>query len=203
MPLDSLSDSSNRRVFNRQQVGLRQQFMELAHAGDVNGMRALIEAGLDLTLMHPSGETLLEHLILYLHDLTNEQRLAMVKEAVCCGADPGQVGKDNFGPLVPAMLYMDADLLCYLLESGADPNTMVENGGPLSLYDWAWSDYMVTVWDINKVPEEPTEEDKASEEGWIAFFDRIAVMHGKQRPTHLAVLRARGALTRREIEEAI
>jgi hypothetical protein len=129
----------------------------------------------------------------------------MIKEAVRLGADPRQLdpdGVDVFGPLVGAMLFMDAPLLRFLLEAGADPNALRELRHPYSLYDWAWNDYQLEVWDINNTPEHPTDADRASEDCWIAFFDRLAVKYGRRRPDYIAVLRRHGAMITEEMRIA-
>jgi hypothetical protein len=44
-------------------------------------------------------------------------------------------------------------------------------------------------------PESPTDADKASEDSWLKFLDRLTIKYGKRRPDYLMLLRERGALT--------
>ena len=102
------------------------------------------------------------------------------------------------GPLFSAVINQDTEVLRLLLDHGADPNR--ENDGCETLYDWAKFDYWYEVYDCEAFPEQPTDEDKVSEDAWLRFLDRIAVKHGLMRPDYLILLRERGALTRTERE---
>lgn len=180
-------------------------FLRHAERGDVAGMEALVAQGLSLTVSDAFGDGVLSRMIDHLQDQPREHVLAMVKEAVCLGADPRQLdrdGDDVLSPLVGAMLYMDAALLRFLLEAGADPNALRDMGRLHSLYDWAWTDYQLEEWGGNKIPEQPTDADRATEEGWIVFFDRMAAKYGRRRPDHIAVLRKHGAMTTTEMRAA-
>ncbi|RYE72949.1 MAG: hypothetical protein EOO81_02000 [Oxalobacteraceae bacterium] len=177
--------------------------MRYAEQGDAARMEELVARGLDLSVPDAFGDCVLTRLVDELQNQPREQVLAMVKEAVRLGADPCQLDHDQddvFGPLVGAMLYMDAALMRFLLQAGADPNALQEMGQPISLYDWACADYRLEEWDVNRLPEEPTDADLATEESWIAFFTRLAAKHGRRPPDHLAALREYGALTMKEMQ---
>lgn len=178
-------------------------FLHYAEHGDVGSMQDLVLQGLDLTMPDAFGDCPLTRLIDDLQVQPREQVLAMVKETVRLGADPRQLDRDRedvSGPLVGAMLCMDAALLRFLLQAGADPNALQEMGRPVSLYDWAWADYQLEEWNVNGVPEEPTDADRATEESRIVFFTRLAVKYGRRRPDHLAALREFGALAMKEMD---
>jgi len=67
-----------------------------------------------------------------------------------------------------------------------------------TLYDYAEFDYRYETYDM-KLPEEPAETDRVSEDAWLKFLDRLAIKYGKRRPDHLFLLRERGALTTDEV----
>ncbi|MDR5813079.1 hypothetical protein QCE62_05675 [Caballeronia sp. LZ033] len=179
-------------------------FLKCALEGDEGGMAMLVAQGVDLKKPDRFGDSPLTQLIEHLQYSPEEHVLRMVKLAVRLGADPRQTDVDRhdvFGPLVGAMLGMRTEVLRFLLESGADPNALIDEGKPISLYGWAWSDYQLEVWMGNPLPEQPSEIDKVSEESWIAFFDRLAVKYGRRRPDYLTVLREFGALTDAEMAQ--
>lgn len=179
-------------------------FLKYALEGDEGGMAILVAQGVDLKKRDRFGDSLLTQLIEYLQDSPEEHVLKMVKASVRLGADPRQTDVDRqdvFGPLAGAMLGMRTEVLRFLLESGADPNALIDDGKPISLYGWAWSDYQLEVWPESPLPDQPCEADKASEESWIAFFDRLAVKYGRRRPNYLAALREFGALTDAEMKQ--
>lgn len=123
-------------------------------------------------------------------------------EVVCLllrsGADPRLMDDEaeRLGPLFQAVLLQDAVSLRLLLDAGADPNEELGTDGE-SLYDWAEFDYRYEC-DWLPLPEEPTRDDKSSEQSWLDFLDYLAVKYGKPCPEHLRVLRLRGALRMRE-----
>lgn len=94
----------------------------------------------------------------------------------------------------------DAVVLRILLEAGADPNKAAGFIPEESFYDWALFDYYFNEWltSNDSISIDPTEEEKASEEGRLDFYERAAKADGKKPPTHLRVLRAYGAKTREE-----
>ena len=94
------------------------------------------------------------------------------------------------GPLFNAVIPKDTEVLQLLLVHGADPNA--EHEGVESLYAWAEFDYRYDEYDL-RMPEEPKEEDKASEDTWLDYLDRLAQKYGKRRPDCLRILRKAGA----------
>ncbi len=174
------------------------EFRDCACSGDLEGMRALVAAGLALTERRVIGQTALEILIDDLVDSPKILRCEVVREMLRLGADARQKNTDGFGPLFSAVLTMDADLLRVLMEAGADPNAEEMDSIFESLYDWAEFDYRYHVWGLN-AQELAEVWDTADEDAWVRNLDRLALEHGRQRPEHLQVLRQHGALSMREL----
>ena len=103
---------------------------------------------------------------------------------------------------------MDSELLGILLSAGADPNQPKGLCESDSFYDWAEYDYCYNVWmrdnaefELINPPEESTEADRASEDSWLNYLDRMAVKYGVRRPDHLFLLRRYGAKSAQEIKD--
>lgn len=177
-----------------------------ASAGDFNKVRQLVRDGADLNVFDQYGDSLLEEIVC---DLLNEtdrsfQASEMVSLLIELGADPNLMQPDESVALVPAMLHMDLPMLKVLLEHGANPNP---NGGVCeghNLYDWADTDYQLTVWMRFSGEECPlaqrTDADLASEDAWLAFLDQMAIQYGARRPDHLMLLRQYGARSKEELK---
>lgn len=169
-----------------------QSFVASACAGDIDAMRAQVAGGFDLNGTDCFGDTILEWVISNLEFCPSVAKYEVVREMLRLGADPRRLGNDGCGPLLSAALNMDAEMLRILLDAGADPNAVkIRTTGEL-LYDWAEFVYRYEVWNL-KLPEEPVAVDRANPEVWLRYLDRLAVRHGKRRPDHLRLLRARGA----------
>jgi ankyrin repeat protein len=162
---------------------------------DANLVRAaeILSAGADINERDKHGETILDQIILDIDDIS--QRRAVISFMLGHGADPRLISPDGSGPLFSAVIAQDTEVLQMLLDYGADPNAEHDLGE--SLYSYAEFDYRFETYDMN-LPEKPTEADKASEDTWLQFLDRVAVQHGKRRPDYLILLRQRGALTNPE-----
>ena len=107
---------------------------------------------------------------------------------------------EKLGPLFGAILQKDYRVLELLLKHGADPNAeLIRADYPESLYDWANTDYWIDIYDC-RYPEDPTDEDKASEESWLEYLDRLAIKYEKRRPDYLQLLRRYGAKTFKEMQ---
>jgi len=160
---------------------------------DVNLTRAaeLLAAGADINEYTEHGESLLDDVTGFIYDAAD--RHAVVSFMLEHGADPRLLTADGSGPLFAAVIAQDTPVLRLLLDHGADPN--LEHDLSESLYDYAEFDYRFETYDINNLPEQPTDADKASEDAWLQFLDRIAIKYGKRRPDYLILLRERGALT--------
>lgn len=178
-----------------------------ATAGDFEHLRALVVNGADVNACDEHGETVL---MLAISDPDNTDcalRLAIARELLNLGADPCKTDADGSGPICEAAVRMDTELLRLLMDAGAHPNdeTGWEDGA--NAYDLAAEDYYVTIWiggeDIplggEGLPEEPTSNDLATHETWLAFLDRMAIKHHRRRPDHLFLMRERGARTSKEL----
>ena len=179
----------------------KQDLCKAAYAGDVATLRQLALEGADFNEVDDFGDSLLKEVVANLSASDAPFRYEVVRTLLELGANSNILGAAGLGPLTDAMLSMDTDLLHILLEAGADPNKPCGFTESDSFYDWAESDYRYNIYgDYWILPEEPTEEDEASEEAWLAFLDRIAIKHEVLRPDHLKLLRTYGALTMGELE---
>ena len=129
-----------------------------------------------------------------------------VRKALDDGADPNLPDGEGGGePLFDAVLAKNAAIMALLLERGGNPNFITESGG--SLYDWARFDYTFDLGEDGLFPrdEQPTKEDRATEEAYLAWLYRMAAKHGFPPPDYLRVMREAGAKTAGElrIEEKI
>lgn len=176
-------------------------FRTLACAGDLEGMRVMVENGFNLKALDKGGDTVLECVIRDLSSIEDAPRHLVIQEMLRLGADATQHNTRGCGPLFAAVLDMDAEMLGILLEAGADPNQEKMDSSCESLYDWAEFDYRYEAWGLT-LPDEPTEEDRRSEQTWLHYLDRIAVQHGKPRPLYLQRLRQGGALSMNELNAA-
>jgi hypothetical protein len=176
-------------------------------AYDFDRVRTLVADGADVNGCDAHGETVL---MLAVGDPDNTDaslRLAMARELLSLGADPRKTDKEGSGPICEAGVRMDTEVLRLLMDAGAHPNdeTGWEDGA--NAYDLAAEDYYVTIWiggeDIplggEGLPEEPTSNDLATHETWLAFLDRMAIKHQRRRPDHLFLMRERGARTSKEL----
>ena len=119
-----------------------------------------------------------------------------VQRALDEGADPRDTDENGHGPLYFAVLEDNPDVLRLLLEHGADPNTVVDDG--YTIYDFASMDYSCEMvryeW-----PGHLTEKDLLSEDSRLHALDRLAVKYGLPRPECLLVLREFGARRMNEL----
>lgn len=84
------------------------------------------------------------------------------------------------------------------LRTGLNPNHLCGKLKGESFYDWAMHEYMfLSQVGTQKILEESTEEDRKTEDSWLAFLDKMAVKHGKSRPKCLITLRMYGAKSSR------
>lgn len=157
-------------------------------AGDKATALALIEAGADLSGHDKTGETILSNAIFLTED--PQDRLELVRALVAHGADPRLLNVDGTGPLFDCAIQFDDSVMRLLLEAGADPNA--EHDGGERLYDYTEFDYRNENFDPS-LPEKGTEADRVTVDSWLAFLDRLALKHGKPRPTMLRLLREFGA----------
>lgn len=155
----------------------------------------LLRAGADINARNEFGDSLLHDIIYFTDD--DAKRRTVVRFMLGHGANPSLISPKGLGPLFAAVLAQDIEVLRLLLDHGADPNGEPCDGE--TLYEYAEFDYRYEIYDLN-LPEEPTEADRASEDAWLKFLDRVAIKYGKRRPDHLFLLRERGALTTAEVK---
>lgn len=179
---------------NEEQI---QSFVASACAGDIDAMRAQVAGGFDVNGTDRFGDTILERVISGLEHWPAAPKYAVVREMLRSGADPRRLGRDGCGPLLAAVLNMDVEMLCILLDAGADPNAVRIWTTGERLYDWADFVYRYEVWNA-KLPEDAAAADTANPDAWLRYLDRLAVKHGRRRPDYLRLLRERGAISSRE-----
>jgi ankyrin repeat protein len=163
---------------------------------DIQDIEYLISIGANVDARDSFDDTALVNAI----QIENEQtRLAIVEILLESRADPKLLDDSHRGPLFVAAVRMDYRVLELLLKYGADPNSEFDPDEHESLYDWAECDYRFEVFDLH-LPKDPTEVDKASEENWLEYLDRLALSYGKRRPDYLQLLRRYGAKTFKELQ---
>jgi len=193
-------------------------FIRLACHGDLDGVRAMIASGFDpATPGEGADESLLasiisglewesadggwsDEMIEYFRDYKTNERHAIVRELIALGLPVWSPGDSAMlSPLCCAACAMDTEMVRILLDAGADPNVLEDDGDghdDEAVLDTAENDYWVQAWNM-KYPKGagPWE----SMDARLADIDRLALEHGKRRPDHLLLLRSRGAKTTGEI----
>ena len=177
-----------------------QDIRDAAYAGNNPALRQLASEGADFNVMDAFGDSLLKEIVSFLCSHNLPFRHEVVRVLLELGANPNMLGPAGLGPLTDAMLHKDTAMLELLLAAGADPNKPCGFSEGESFYDWAESDYRYSLYgDYWTLPEAPTPEEEANEDTWLTFLERIADAYELQRPDHLKVLRAHGALTMSEL----
>lgn len=175
--------------------------IEQAVAGNFDEITRLVNAGFDFNLIHPRTQEvwLDEYFSCVYFDDNQTVKCEMLKHIIALGCDPNVMVEESCALIIP-MFREDEVVLQILLEAGADPNKAAGLSADESFYDWALFDYYYNEWLTSNdlISIDPTEEEKASEEGRLDFYERAAKADGKKPPTHLRVLRAFGAKTREE-----
>jgi hypothetical protein len=177
----------------------RQDLRRAAYAGDIASLRQLVLRGGDVNEINDSGETLLSEVVGNLCADGEPFRYEVVAALLELGASPTLLDLEGCGPLTHSMFSMDTRMLQILLEGGADAGKVAGFDDSETFYDWAEFDYRYNVYDCH-LPEAPSEEDRKTEEAWLAFLDRIAIKYHVRRPDHLYLLRAYGARSMREFK---
>ena len=175
------------------------ELLQAASKGNILRIRELVLAG---TSSHPSisyATEVLRDVVEWVSADKDPNRCDVVRTLLELGADPNYMEEDCSGPLVPAMINMDGEMIALLLKAGADPNDPRLSGDdPPSFYDWAEFDYRFYLYDLRE-PEEATQEDRKDENSWLRYLDRMAIRHDKPRPGYLFLLREYGAKTAPEL----
>jgi len=175
-----------------------------AQDGELSRLRELIRSPVDINqawCMTPGDEeSLLQEIVSYLSCERSPHRVETVRFFLDRGADPDFLAAKGGGALLPPMLNGDLDMLCLLLEAGADPNLPAGWNDKGTFYDWAKLDYQIEGFHGGgwHCPEEP--EDRAmSEDAWIEWHDSMAIKYQRPRPDTLRLLREFGAKSRSEM----
>lgn len=183
---------------------LRDELCAALNVGDLDRATQLLQAGADINARDEYGDPLLKRVISDWGMIENRfegSRFEVVRFMLDHGADPKLLNDEDSGPLFSAVIDRNEELLRLLLEAGADPNR--ERDYPESLYDYAKFNYRFDTYpetDGMELPEDSAEEDRANQDTWLEFLDRVAIKHGRPRPTLLRLLRQFGAKTTAELE---
>lgn len=178
---------------------MNDELHEALYRADFDRATELLVAGADINAFTKSGGSILSSVIGIIGDM--HERYAVVRFMLEHGADPNLLDK-GCGPLMSTVFVQDTEVFRLLLDNGADPNIDTCDSDCESLYDLAEFDYRYETFRL-RLPEEPEEVDKTSEEMWLRFLDRIAIKYGKRRPDYVILLRERGALTYNEQKSII
>lgn len=175
------------------------KFVELTGSGDINALHSFVDRGLDLNGKDRYGDTILESVVTEFHYRRPALRYEIILQMLRLGADPRRRGNTGTSALYPAALFsMDTEMIRILLDAGADPNADEMNEPTQSLLDRAISYYCFEVWE-DLEPEKPTLEELGNVAAYLAYLARLAAKYGAQPPNHLLLLRAKGALTFKEL----
>jgi hypothetical protein len=181
------------------------RFISKASWGDLDALQFIVSKVFDVNALDASGESVLAAVMfLFMEerecsgDESVAHRYDVIKQLLLWGADPNGHAYQTAGPLVFAAMCMDSKMIELLLDAGADVNaTRLLRGVPATVYDSAEWEYRYAVW-----PDRMENDDdlyKGDEDDWLLALDRAALRFDRIRPSHLLLLRERGALTYREI----
>jgi hypothetical protein len=160
----------------------------------IDALLVCLKAGEDPSIRDEGGTTCLDDLM-WIED--NDIRHSMLKILLSNGADPNIRDDENGGVLTNMLMIHDTRCVATLLESGANPNFIVDIGE--SEYDKAVFDYCYDEYDIH-LPEPPSDKDIATPDAWLQMLERLAKKYDKKPPDHLILMRRFGAKTARELE---
>lgn len=176
---------------------MRNNLMQAIKNEDLSLIDKILQEGADINEQNDFGESVLSDAVEILADSFN--RYGVVKFLLEKGADPKILDSERSGCLQNAVLVMDTKMLELLLDSGADPNAEVGFTDSETLYDYAEEDYRYRIYDF-QLPEKPNEEDRADEDSWLNYLQRLAQKYDKREPDHLFLLRTRGAKSAFELQ---
>ncbi len=173
-------------------------FVKLVGSGDINALHTFVERGLDLNGKDQFGDTILESVVTEFHYRCPPLRYEIILQMIRLGADPRRRGDAGTSALYPAILSMDTEMIRILLDAGADPNADEMDEPTQSLLDRSILNYCFDIWE-DLEPESATPEELGNVDAYLAYLARLAAKYGAQPPDHLLLLRAKGALTFKEL----
>jgi ankyrin repeat protein len=168
-----------------------------------------------------------------LHEALCGAQLERAEELLCAGANINSYTEFGESLLDDIILRINDEIhrcavVRFMLEHGADPRLLTdEGGGPLfsgviqqdtevlqMLLDhgadpnrehdmgeplYDWAEFHFRNDYFDlNLSEKPSASDETSADAWLQFLDRLAMKYGKRRPDFLFLLRERGALTYNE-----
>ncbi len=168
---------------------------EASREGDLTAVVHALNNGADVNFINDDKNT---PLVVAISGFGKENRRNIVRLLLDNGADPNFLGEENCGVVFQAVLAKDPIIMEMILSAGANPNFLMDAGE--SLYDWAEFDYRFDAFDLS-LPYKPTDEDRLSEESWLAFLEKCADSKQVFQPEFLRKLREYGAKTSTEIKK--
>lgn len=165
----------------------------------------MIAKGFDVNSLDDEGRSVFTDVMYRIHQDTEcygsngtSHRYEVVRQLLIWGANPNGHAPQTAGPLVFAGMGMDIEMIEILLDAGAQINaTRILRLVPRTVYDCAEFEYRYAIW--NDCLENADECFRGDEDEWLDGLDRAAIRLDRCRPTHLRLLRERGALSYREI----
>ncbi len=184
-------------------MSTNEDFKKLAAAACNNNLdtvKAMVDAGFNKESVDEFDEPILSDIVFNLLEDAVPERYAIVKSLINMGFNPQHLDSDGCGPLTQAMLSMDTMMLEVLLDGGALANKTTGFRAGETLYDWAVFDYIHQVWQINQIPEQPSQDALVNEDSWLIWLDEMALKYKRRRPDHLLLLRKYGAKRGEELK---
>lgn len=174
-----------------------------ANKADRGALKRLILAGADVNARGADGTPLLSQVIMDLGTPGEQdaRRYAVVATLLDLGANPNGLDHTGEGPLWSPAIVMDTAMLRLLLERGCNPNHGCAGGYDfMTIYDEALGEYL---WSSGLLAEQPKPgkwpQSRPDPLTFLKGLDMRASAMGVQRPEHLFLLRAHGALKSEEI----
>ena len=118
-------------------------------------------------------------------DLSEQERLSVIRFLVEHGANVNPPGSESCGPLLYSRFAWYDSIFEYLLSCGADPNPQMD-GDPETLFDWLIWEWRSEFFDV----DEP--EGSLEGEDDVDWLSCIAAKYGKPQPRILQMLKAAG-----------
>ena len=104
-------------------------FVNLAMSGDVDGVRSLLDQGVDVNAKDSHGNTALTGAIMSYHQVPDRNYMEVVQLLLARGADINEIGRLGYTPLISAEIGGEADIVRILIDKGANVNKKGHSGG--------------------------------------------------------------------------